>query len=125
MALFSTSCHVAGLRGLARRVYSASLSGTGGPFHTLTQIAALGSISLFVSAWSYVIVVATTWLSGKKVPAPAFEFASALRPPIASILDRYGFWTVIAVVIVLAGYAYPIIHLLMQQRYGSPPYQPF
>jgi len=126
MLLFSTSYHIAGLRGLPRRVYSASLSGTNGaPWHTLTQIAAVGAVCLFISAWSYVIVVAVTWLSGKKIPAPAFEFAASLRPPVASIWDRYGLWTAIAIMLVLAGYAYPIIHLLMQHRYGSPPYQPF
>jgi cytochrome c oxidase subunit 1 len=126
MMLFSTSYHIAGLRGLPRRVYSASLSGTvPTPWHTLTQIAALGAVCLFISAWSYVIVVAATWLSGKKIPAPSFEFASSLRPPVASIWDRYGLWTAVAVLIVLAGYGYPIIHLLMQHRYGSPPYQPF
>ena len=126
MLLFSTSYHIAGLRGLPRRVYSASLSGNNGaPWHTLTQIAAVGAVCLFISAWSYVIVIAATWLSGKKIQAPAFEFATSLRPPVASIWDRYGLWTAIAIVLVLAGYAYPIIHLLMQHRYGSPPYQPF
>lgn len=126
MVLFSTSYHIAGLRGLPRRVYSASLSGSqGAPWHTLTQIAALGAVCLFISAWSYVIVIAATWLAGKKIPAPAFEFASSLRPPVASIWDRYGLWTAVAIVLVIAGYAYPIIHLLMQHRYGSPPYQPF
>ena len=126
MVLFSTSYHIAGLRGLPRRVYSASLSGAiPTPWHTLTQVAAVGAVCLFISAWSYVIVVAATWLSGKKIAAPSFEFASSLRPPVASIWDRYGLWTAVAVLIVLAGYAYPIIHLLMQHRYGSPPYQPF
>jgi cytochrome c oxidase subunit 1 len=126
MVLFSTSYHIAGLRGLPRRVYSASLPGTDGAhWHTLTQIAALGAVLLFISAWSYVIVVAATWLSGKRVPAPLFEFATSLRPPVPSIWDRYGLWTIIAIVILIAGYAYPIIHLISQHRFGSPPYQPF
>jgi len=30
-----------------------------------------------------------------------------------------------AIVILIAGYAYPIIHLISQHRFGSPPYQPF
>ena len=126
MALFSTSYHIAGLKGMPRRMYSASIGGeAGSQWHTLAQIAAVGAVLLVISAWSYVIVVAATWLSGKKIQAPSFEFAASLRPPVASIWDRYGLWTVVAVVIVLAAYAYPIIHLLMQHRYGSPPYQPF
>jgi hypothetical protein len=76
------------------------------------------------SCLRFVIVVAATWLSVKKIQAPAFEF-SAVRAPIASIWGRYGLWTAVAVLIVLPGYAYPIVHLLMQHRYGSAPYQPF
>jgi hypothetical protein len=60
-----------------------------------------------------------------KVQAPAFEFAEPLRPPVASIWDRYGLWTAVAIVLVTAAYAYPILHLLSHHRYGSPPFQPF
>jgi cytochrome c oxidase subunit 1 len=126
MVLFSTSYHIAGLRGLPRRVYSASLTGEyGGQWHGLTIVAAVGSVILFISALSYVLVVAATWLTGRKIEAPAFEFASSLRPPVSSIWDRFGLWTALAVLIVLAAYAYPLIRLLAHQRYGSPPFQPF
>ena len=126
MVLFSTSYHIAGLRGLPRRVYSASLSGEyGDQWHSLTIIAAVGSVILFASALSYVTVVAATWLAGRKIQAPAFEFASPLRPAVHGIWDRFGLWTTVAVVLILAAYAYPIVHLLTHHRYGSPPYQPF
>jgi cytochrome c oxidase subunit I len=126
MVLFSTSYHIAGLRGLPRRVYSASLTGEyGGQWHGLTIVAAVGSVILFLSALCYVIVAAATWLAGRKIQAPTFEFASSLRPPVASIWDRFGLWTVLAVLIVLAAYAYPLIRLLVHHRYGSPPFQPF
>jgi cytochrome c oxidase subunit 1 len=125
MALFSTAYHIAGLRGLPRRVYSASLTGDYSQWHALSVVAAVGAIVLFASALCYVIVTAATWLSGEKVAAPGFEFATPLRPAVAGIWDRFGLWTSIAVVMVIAAYAYPIIHLLMHPRYGSPPYQPF
>jgi cytochrome c oxidase subunit I len=126
MVLFSASYHIAGLRGLPRRVYSASLSGEyGGQWHGLTIVAAVGSVILFSSALSYVTVVAATWLTGRKIHSPAFEFASPLRPAVHGIWDRLGLWTTVAVVLILAAYAYPIIHLLAHHRYGSPPYQPF
>jgi cytochrome c oxidase subunit I len=125
MVLFSTSYHIAGLRGLPRRVYSASLTGEYNQWHGLSLVAAAGAVVLFTSALSYVVVSAATWLAGVKVQAPAFEFSTSLRPPVVSIWDRFGLWTVIAVVIILCAYAYPIIHLLSHHRYGSPPYQPF
>ena len=126
MLLFSTAYHIAGLRGLPRRVFSASLTGDqGGQWHGLTVIAAIGAVVLFTSAMSYVVVVAATWLSGAKVEAPKFEFAESLRAPVAGIWDRYGLWTAIAMVVVIAAYAYPILHLLSHHRYGSPPFQPF
>ena len=125
MVLFSTSYHIAGLMGLPRRVYSASLTGDFHQWHTLSLVAATGAVVLFASALSYLTVVVATWLSGKRIDAPAFEFATSLRPPVASIWDRFGLWSLIAVVIILAAYAYPILHLLAHHRYGSPPYQPF
>ena len=58
MALFSTSYHIAGLRGLPRRVYSAALNGEyGAQWHTLTVVAAVGGTILFLSALSFVVVV--------------------------------------------------------------------
>jgi len=39
--------------------------------------------------------------------------------------DRFGMWTVTAVVLVVVAYAYPILHLLSHPRFGSKPFQPF
>ena len=126
MMLFGISYHVAGLRGLPRRVYTVSLTPEYAPqVHGLSIMAATGAVILFISALCYLSVAAGTWLAGRKVEVPRFEFATSLRPPIVSIWDRFGLWTAIAVLLIVAGYAYPIIHLLTQHRYGSPPYQPF
>ena len=127
VVLFSTSYHIAGLRGLPRRVYSGSLTGDlGGPWHTLTQVAAAGGVILFLSAFAFVTVVLATWVSGRRIEPPPFEFARALRPAIAiGLWDRFGLWTVLAVLLVIAAYAYPIISLVAHPRYGSPPFQPF
>jgi cytochrome c oxidase subunit 1 len=126
MALFSTSYHVAGLRGLPRRVYSAALNGEhGAEWHGLTRVAAVGAVILFLSAVCFVTVVVATWIAGRKIAAPNFEFASPLRPATYDIWDRFGMWTVLAVVLVVVAYAYPLIQLLHHARYGSPPFQPF
>ena len=48
-----------------------------------------------------------------------------LRPAVPSVWDRLGLWTVVAVVLVAVAYAYPLAHLLMLNRFGSPPFEPF
>jgi cytochrome c oxidase subunit 1 len=127
MVLFSTSYHIAGLRGMPRRVYSGALSGTeGAPWQTLTIVAAVGSVVLFLSALCFVIVAAGTWLTGRRIQAPAFEFAATLEPvDTIGIWDRFGLWTAVAIVLVALAYAYPIATLLTHERFGSPPFQPF
>jgi cytochrome c oxidase subunit 1 len=126
MALFSASYHIAGLRGLPRRVYSASLAGDqGAAWQDLTRVAAIGSVILFASALVYVGVVIGTWV-GPKVTAPPLEFAEPLRPETGSNLwDRFGLWATVAAVLVLIAYAYPLYQLLSHPRFGSPPFQPF
>jgi len=128
MSLFSTAYHVAGLRGLPRRVYSGSFDGAAGaaPWKVLTQVGAWGGVILFLSALCFVTVVVSTWLAGRRIPPPPFEFAVPLRPVTApGIWDRLGLWTVVAIVMIVAAYAYPLAHLLSLERFGSPPFSPF
>ena len=127
MALFSTSYHIAGLRGLPRRVYSAALTGEyGAPWHVLTQVAAAGGVLLFLSALAFVAVVLATWVAGKRIQPPAFEFAVPLvAETTPGVWDRFGLWTIVAILLVAAAYAYPLITLLAHPRFGSPAFKPF
>ena len=127
ITIFSTAYHVAGLRGLPRRVYSASLNGSlGDDWHGLTVAAAVGATVLLLSAMSYVVVVATTWIGGRKIEAPPFEFAEPLHPePPPGVWDRLGMWTVVAAVLVVIAYAYPLYQLISHPRFGSPGFKPF
>lgn len=127
MVFFSTAYHIAGLRGLPRRVYSGALSGEyGADWRGLTTMGAIGGIILFVSALIFVVVVAATWTAGRREEAPPLEFAIPLRPVTAAgVWDRFGVWSVVAVVLVALAYAYPILHLLSHPRFGSPGFQPF
>jgi cytochrome c oxidase subunit 1 len=127
MTIFSTAYHIAGMRGLPRRVYSASLNGSlGSDWHGLTVAAAVGSVVLLASALSYVFVVVATWTSGRKIDAPAFEFAQPLQgTPEAGVWDRFGMWTAIAVALVVIAYAYPLYQLISHPRFGSPGFKPF
>jgi cytochrome c oxidase subunit 1 len=127
MGIFSTSFHLAGLRGLPRRVYSGTLSGEhGAAWSGLTSLGATGGVVLFLSALCFVSVVVATWMSRRTAEAPAFEFAIALDPPVTKGLwDRLGMWTIVGIVMIVLAYAYPLATLIMTPRFGSPPFQPF
>jgi cytochrome c oxidase subunit 1 len=127
MIFFSASYHIAGIRGLPRRVYSAALAGDqGAAWHGLTIMAAIGGAILFLSAMTFVTVVVATWVTGRRIEPPPFEFALPLQPAVSSgVWDRLGMWTVVATVLILLAYAYPLIQLLSHPRFGSPAFQPF
>lgn len=117
MAVFSTSYHIAGLHGLPRRVYSASLTGDqGAPWHLLTLVAAQGGMLLFLSALGFLTVVIATWTSGQRIDPAPFEFAIPLRPAKATVWDRYAMWTIVAILLIAAAYAYPLAQLLSHPR---------
>ncbi|HEX2344702.1 MAG TPA: cbb3-type cytochrome c oxidase subunit I [Vicinamibacterales bacterium] len=128
MVLFSTSYHIAGLRGMPRRVYSGTLTGEyGESWQALTVVAAVGGTILFLSALAFLIVVVATWTTGRRIqPPPPFEFATALQPPATmGLWDRFGLWTAVAILLVALAYVYPLLTLLAHPRYGSPRFQPF
>jgi cytochrome c oxidase subunit 1 len=127
MGLFSISYHVAGMRGLPRRVYSAALNGDeAARWGSLPTIAAVGGSILFLSALSFVIVAVATWIGGRRIAAPAFEFAAPLRPVTEfGPWDLFGPWTVVGIALIVGAYAGPIWTLLRLHRYGSPPFQPW
>ena len=128
MALFSTSYHIAGLRGLPRRVYSASLLGDemGAQWTTLTKIGAVGGVVLFVSSLCFLLVVAATWTTGRRTLVEAIEFAQPLAPvEQRGIWDRLGMWTAVAIVLIIIAYGYPLVSMLSHERFGSPGFVPF
>ena len=129
MMLFSFSNHITGLMGMPRRVFDPSYGGDAfaAKWKMLTGVSAAGGVLLFVSAAFFVMVVLGTWLAGKKREQPPVEFSEPLEPapkPL-ELFDRLGLWTVIAVVLVLVAYAYPIWHLISMPHFGSPGYSPF
>jgi cytochrome c oxidase subunit 1 len=129
MALFSFSNHVTGLMGMPRRIYDASYGGAAAAqsWHGLTLVSALGGLFLFTSAAFFVMVMLGTWLVGKPKPAEPIEWAEPLHPSPATVtwLDRYGRWTIVAVILVLLAYAYPLWAHLQMPRFGSPGFKPF
>ena len=129
MLLFSVSNHLTGLQGMPRRIYTFEYGGSeaAAQWAAGTGISALGGVFLFISAACYIAVMFGTGLAGKKVEPEAIEFSEALEGPNdkAPILDNLKIWVVIAVVLVIAAYGWPIAEHLMTPRFGSPGFSPF
>ncbi len=129
MVLFSISNHITGLMGMPRRIYDATYGGAAAAqaWRGLTGISAVGGLFLFASAGFFMLVMLGTGLAGRKREPEPIEWAEPLEPssPKATLLDRYGLWTLVAVALVLIAYAYPLWSHLHMQRFGSPGYTPF
>jgi hypothetical protein len=55
---------------------------------------------------SFVTVVLATWIGGRRIQAPPFEFAMPLRPATTlGVWDRFGMWTALAAVLIALAYA--------------------
>jgi cytochrome c oxidase subunit 1 len=128
MMIFSLPNHFAGLLGLPRRVYDVTFLGAeqAESWIGLTKLSARGAEILFLSVIFFLFVVVGTLLTGKRVPAKPFEFAKPLVPVTGtSVWDRIGLWTIVAVVLIVIAYGYPLYHMITMQRFGSPGFMPY
>lgn len=122
MLIFSTVNHVTGLLGMPRRVYDASYGGE--PItHTWqdwTGLSALGGSILFVSAMSFVLVLIVSALGNGPRAERSFEYAESLEPSnTRTMWDRLGLWSLVAAILVILAYGWPIWDLLRLERFGS------
>jgi len=129
MLLFSFSNHITGLMGMPRRVYDASYDGSpiAAAWRGLTGVSAVGGLFLFASSAFFMMVMIGTALAGKKQEAEPILWAEPLHPVAQqrTLLDRYGLWTAVAVILVIVAYAYPLWAHLRMARFGSPGFSPF
>jgi cytochrome c oxidase subunit 1 len=131
MLLFALPNHFTGLMGMPRRIFSTDYAGAAQAhaWEAITGLTAIGGIVLFVSAALFVQVMLVTLLMGKKEPQPAIAWAEPLGEPAggykAGIWDRLGLWFVVAVVLVLIAYGYPLWEHFQMERFGSPGFKPF
>jgi cytochrome c oxidase subunit 1 len=128
MLLFSIPTHLTGLMGMPRRVFDPSYADhpTAVSWHGLTNLSAIGGMVLFASSLFFVLVMLFT-LFGPRVAAEPLQFSDPLEDPGAktAYLDRLGYLTALAVLLVVAAYGYPIWQHLQMPRFGSPGFSPF
>lgn len=129
MMLFSFSNHITGLMGMPRRIYDASYGGSAvaATWRALTEVSAVGGLFLFASAGFFMLVMIGTALAGRRREPEPIVWAEPLHPVALrrTLLDRYLLWTVLAVVLVIIAYAYPLWAHLRMARFGSPGFRPF
>lgn len=128
MLLFSIPTHLTGIMGMPRRVFDASYGGSAAAqqWRLPTYISSVGGFVLFVSAMFFVMVMLATVLAGRKAEQAPLDFAEPLEagaPP--RLLDRLVLWTVVAAVLIVMAYAWPLYHLISMPGPGSPPFTPF
>jgi cytochrome c oxidase subunit 1 len=129
MLLFSISNHITGLMGMPRRVFDPSYLGSpvAEGWSALTAVSALGGLFLFMSAAFFLMVMLGTVLAGRPIADRGLAFAEPLEgvPTRRMIFDRLGLWTVVAIVLVMISYAYPLADHLRMMTFGSPGFKPF
>jgi cytochrome c oxidase subunit 1 len=129
MFLFSIANHITGVMGMPRRIYEADYGGSAvaESWQGLTLISALGGTLLFLSASFFLLVMLGTVLAGRRAEQPALEFAEPVGegPTPGSLLDRFTPWVLVALVLVIVAYAYPLYSHLSMERFGSPGFRVF
>ena len=128
MMVFSIPNHIAGLLGMPRRIYTGEFQGVEAAqaWIPLTNLSAVGGVILFVSAMCYVGTVVATMLTSPEGARQPVEYAEPMSTqPAPPLWDRFGFWTVVAVVVIAIAYAQPLYHLHTMAWYGSRGFSPF
>jgi cytochrome c oxidase subunit 1 len=131
MALFSFTGHITGLMGLPRRLFETGYGGAeqAKVWEGLTTTSALGGLLLHVSTAFFMLVMLGTLLAGRRREPAPIEWAEALHTREGgfreTIWDRLGLWFVLAVILVLIGYAVPLWDLFQLERFGSGGFKPF
>ena len=129
MQCFSIPSHIAGLMGMPRRVYTGEFQGVEAAqaWIPLVNLSAVGGVILFISAMLYVGVVVGTMLVAPRGALLPIEYAESLVAvtPGPSLWDRLGFWSAVAVVLIVIAYGPPLYHLHTMTRFPSQGFAPF
>jgi cytochrome c oxidase subunit 1 len=129
MMVFSLVNHATGLAGMPRRIYDSTYQGhpVAQVWQQWTGLSALGGAVLFVSSLAFLAVMVATAVGPRRGEARPVLYAESLEPEPAflPVWDRFAVWTALAVLLILAAYAYPLYELLSLERFGSPGFRVF
>jgi cytochrome c oxidase subunit 1 len=129
MLLFAVINHITGLQGMPRRVFETSYGGSAvaQQWEGFTLLSAIGGVLLFVSAVFFLLVMLGTVLAGKRTAQGEIEFAEPLEgaPTKRLVFDRFKMLIIVAVILVVIAYAFPLIQHLGMERFGAGGFRTF
>lgn len=125
MVVMSTAMHWAGLLGAPRRTSDVTYFGAQGAqtWHPHMAFAAVGGTLIALAVLMFIIVATGTYFADKRAAEPpTFAFAplderDTYTPPV---LDNFGRWATVAIVVALLAYAGPIAQQLSVHSYLAP-----
>lgn len=124
MMLFSLSYHIAGLLGMPRRTYSIMYyPNIPQEWITFSLIAAVGGITLFLAGSVFVSNAGLTIIKGRPTSLNGEGLAIEM-PKNGNVLDKLSIWISIAAVIIIIGYAFPLLQIYSMGLYPVPPVKP-
>jgi cytochrome c oxidase subunit 1 len=121
MIVFSHAQHNLGVRGAPRRTMLGSAPYFQPDWQWDATLVAVGGLVLFASAVLYFVNIVLT-LVASRAPAPEPPaFAEALSGPdqAPAILDRWGPWLLVAMLLIVVAYGPPMVRLLATTTLGS------
>ncbi len=129
MMCFSIPNHIVGLLGMPRRIYTSAYSGSAvaASWQPYVNFSAIGGVILVLSSACFLLVIVGTMLVAPRGETAPIEYAESLVPvtPGPSLWDRFGFWTVVGVVLILLAYAEPLYRLHSMPGFPSQGFAPF
>jgi len=124
MIILSTPWHILGLLGQPRRIstvaYNSLLTLAWDPYE-LAMI--IGGVVLLGSALLFLHILAKSQKRGEPVTLEESEirYAEAEQPltPAPALLNGFGVWNVIILVLMVANFGYPILQFFLTKTFGS------
>lgn len=122
--IFARGMISAGLEGMPRRIYRAQATYTNEAWDLGGALTAVGGTLMFIGILVFFVVVVMTILRGKKGDVPSdIPWSETLSPPGHGAwsvrLDRLGFWTVVAIVLIVIAYG-PFFGSYLPPNFVSP-----
>jgi cytochrome c oxidase subunit 1 len=119
----------AGLEGMPRRIYRAKAAYSDPAWDLGGRLAGIGGTLMFVGAILFFVVIGLTIVAGKRGAGPTdIPISESLTSPSRRgwepTLDRFGWWVVVAVILIVIAYG-PFFASALPPRLISPGFKGF
>lgn len=122
MGVFSFALHRLGLLGMPRRTMVGASTYLQPEWQSLLPLVGIGGVLLFVSAILYFLNIVLAVVASREPAAVEVRFAETLSGPehAPAVLDRWGVWFAIAVVLIVIAYGPTLVRLVSTTPFNTP-----